>query len=358
MMRIYLYILAGITSGLVGWNIGQFVLSDLNFFAGNPEVALFPCVATALAIGMVVNEVFISNPTRTKLNIRRLKIPVIIAAVIGLLVGLLVGGISQILFLSYVPIPAPIVRCLGWLLIGLSIGISEGLTWRWYSIEAGDRKRFYSRFKTSLWAGGLAALIAAFLFELLRLLIGQFPSELRSIEDPLGFSLLGAILGFAFSLSTSPSYTTALRAGSGFEYVESFMNNERLSNKKLASIDKSFLKFISDGDADVIEEGLSIKLPATGKISIGSSETSHIYIPNLPDHIAFLDIQLRSVKLLPSPDYFGYIQINGLFLNNRKAINLKHNTILTFFIPNPNDDPNHENVFRFVYYNRFLDPQA
>ncbi|MGB3639362.1 MAG: hypothetical protein WBA39_17570, partial [Rivularia sp. (in: cyanobacteria)] len=69
-MRIYLDILAGITSALLGWNLGQFFLTDLGLLQQIPEVILFPCVAIALAIGMVMNEILIGNPTRPKLSFR------------------------------------------------------------------------------------------------------------------------------------------------------------------------------------------------------------------------------------------------------------------------------------------------
>ena len=68
-MRAYLYILAGITSGLLGWNIGQLFLSDFGILKSFPEVVLFPCIAISLAVGSVANEIFSSNPTRPKLSL-------------------------------------------------------------------------------------------------------------------------------------------------------------------------------------------------------------------------------------------------------------------------------------------------
>ena len=65
-MRIYLYLLAGITSALLGWNLGQIFLTDFGFLPQFPEIVLFPCIAIALATGMVLNEIFISNPTTSQ----------------------------------------------------------------------------------------------------------------------------------------------------------------------------------------------------------------------------------------------------------------------------------------------------
>jgi len=218
-MRIYFYTLAGIASALIGWNLGQFILTDQGFLKQLPEIVLFPCIAVSLAVGMVFTEIFISNPTRPKLNLRIAGFPIIVAGGLGLLAGLIAGGISEILFLPLIRVPTPIVRTLGWLLIGSSTGIAEGLTWRWRSIEAGDRKRFRKRFWTSVSGSIAASLAAALIFEMLRQLLPDLMQALKGAEDPIGFSILGILLGFVFSVSTSPSYMAALRAGAGFEYT-------------------------------------------------------------------------------------------------------------------------------------------
>lgn len=218
-MRIYLYILSGITSALIGWNLGQFFLTDQGLSKQFPEIILFPCVAVSLAIGMVLTEIFLSNPTRPKLNLKIAWRSLSLAAGLGLLAGLIAGIISQILFLPQIRVPTPIVRTLGWLLIGASTGIAEGETWRWRSIEAGDKKRFQKRRLTSVLGSITASLAAALIFEILRQVMGNFPQKLKGAEDPIGFSILGLLLGFVFSISTSPSYMVALRAGAGFEYT-------------------------------------------------------------------------------------------------------------------------------------------
>lgn len=369
-MRVYLYILAGIASALLGWNLGQFLL-DASVFQQNPEVVLFPCVAISLAVGIVMHEIFISNPTRPKLSFRMVRLPILIAAGLGLLIGSVAGGISQILFLPQIPIPAPIVRLLGWIAIGSSVGLAEGLTWRWHSQEAGDRKRSRQRFRLSLLAASGASVVAASLFELLRLGAGQMPEALKGIEDPIGFSLLGLLLGLTFSITNSPSYRAALRAGSGFEYTEWEYDDGRYDdggyddigsdngadNHRVPQIDRDLLAFVSDGATKDIEEGLSIRLPATGKITIGSEPTATIYIPGLPSHVADLELRSRQTLLHPNPSYFKTIEINGEPLAARQPIPLKHNYLLTFHTLEE-DGPHEPKIYRFVYYNRFLDPQA
>ena len=357
-MRIYLYLLAGITSALFGWNLGQIFLTDLGWLQNFPEVVLFPCIAISLAIGMVMNEIFISNPTRPKRSFYTAFIPVLIALGLGLSVGLVAGGISQILFLPQIPVPTHIVRTFGWLLIGGSVGLAEGLTWRWHSIEAGDSKRFWHRFIVSLVGAIAASLIAALLFESIRSHIGT-SAIFRALEDPLGFSILGLLLGLSFGFSNSPSYMVALRAGAGFEYTgEIFddIDSPQPSYPSYPRIDKAALRFISDGEEEKIEEGLSIRLPAKGKLSIGSSEEAHIRIPGLPHHSADLELKNRETKLTPDPRYYSTIEVNGNPLSSRRSITLKHNDLLTF---HPKEDElDEEKIYRFVYYNRFLDPQA
>jgi hypothetical protein len=356
-MRVYLYILAGITSALIGWNIGQFILSDLSqalpilqFFKQFSEIVLFPAVASSLAIGLVLNEIFLSNPTRLKANFRIAFLPIAIAAGLGILSGLIAGSLAQILFLPQIHTPASLVRVLGWLCIGSSVGFAEGLTWRWRSIEAGDRKRFHQRLRNSVIFGSLASLAAAFLFEFLRQSFGEFPSAFAGLEDPLGFSILGALLGIAFSITSSPSYMVALRAGAGFEYTE-FAGYNRDSPR----IETKLLKFVTDSEAEQIEEGLSIQLPAHGKLTIGSGTNDHIFIPGLRPAIAHLELKPRETTLIAEPP-FEAIAINGETLTSRRKT-LKHNYVLTFY-PFDASKSHGKQFFRFVYYNRFLDPQA
>ena len=116
-MRLYFYCLAAVCSALIGWNLGQFFLDDLGWLVALPEVVLFPCVATALSVGIVTNEVLISNPTRPKINFRILKSCLLIAIALGLTIGLIAGGLVQFLFIPSLSIPSFIIRITGWIVI-------------------------------------------------------------------------------------------------------------------------------------------------------------------------------------------------------------------------------------------------
>lgn len=366
-MRPYLYILAGITSALLGWNIGQVFLSDFGWLKSFPEVVLFPCIAISLAIGSVANEIFVSNPTRPKLSLRMLRVPLLVALGIGLLSGLVSGGISQILFAPQIPVPAFFVRIFGWLVVGASVGFAEGLSWRWYSLEAGNPQRFRQRLTLSIFAASIASLIAAILFELVRKIVGTLPDTFKLYEDPLGFTILGLFLGIAFSITNaSPSYLPALRAGAGFEYTgEDYDDLDPqlpIDRQAYPKLDRSTLKFISyrsqdDNEEDEIEEGLSIELPSQGKIHIGSAKKAHICLPHLPPNSATIQLQGKNATLMPNAKFFHTIAINGTRLGSRRNVSLKHNYVLTFYTVGE-DDIETPNSYRLVFYNRFFDPMA
>jgi len=362
LVRTYLYLISGLVSPLIGWNIAHIFLTDLGWLNEYPEIILFPCIAVSLSVGMLLTEIFISSPTRIKLNLRTAKIPVLMAIGLGLSSGLVAGIISQILFFPALRVPPILVRVIGWLLIGTFTGLSEGFTWYWRSSEAGNSERFQKRAIASFCGALAASLAAAILFESLRRTLGNLLPGLENFEDPVGFALLGMLLGFVFSCTSSPSYQVALRAGAGFEYTgerifDAGMEEEADLQYPSINKDRKLLSFISDGEADEIEEGLSIRLPSKGQISIGSAPgESNIYLPNVPPHIADLKFKSRETLLSPNLQCFRMIEVNGQKLDSSKSVQLKHNYIITFYTKEIHSDES--KFYRFVYYNRFFDPQA
>ncbi len=389
-MKPYFYILAGITSALLGWNIGQLFLSDFGLFdfLANigifPEIILFPCIAISLAMGCIANEIFLSNPTRPKISLRALPAPLFIAFIIGVISGLVGGGIYQILLAPQIAVPPFIVRVCGWLIVGAFVGFAEGLSWRWRSLKAGNPKYFRQRLRLSIFAASVASLIAASAFELLRRVLGTMPATFKTYEDPLGFAILGFCLGIAFSITNfTPSYLPALRAGSGFEYsgyddndkIEEYDNTDGRRTvliQEYPRIDSSFLKFISyrfkyeyyddkkinEKINEKIEEGLSIELPDQGTIHIGSGNKAQICLPHLPLHTADIRIQGKKAVLVPNQRVFDRVAINGRRLSYRRNIDLKHNYVLTFYTDTQDDNIEVPEYYRMVFYNRFFDPMA
>ena len=372
-MRIYLYILSGIISALIGWSLGQFILSDLGWLQKFPELVLFPCIAISLAVGIVATDIFLSNPTRFKRNFSRGIIPLSMAAGLGLLIGIISGGLVQILLNpqlrnQIIIVPDEFVRIVGWILIGGAVGLAESWTWWWRSVEAGDKNRFLQRLAISLSTSIVTALVAAIIFELLRQKMGGMPIALKAWEDTIGFSLLGGLLGLVLSLSTSPSHLVALRAGAGFEYTENLYFGRFETHNDYPHIQKELLpklKFVSNDFTDKIEEGLSIQLPARGRIRIGSAPLKimgeqefgvHICIPGLPLHIADLDLAPSKTILVPNLKFFQRIEYQGNLLKEPTPIQLRHNDLIVFHAEKK--IYNGKKIFRFVYYNRFLDPQS
>ena len=374
-MKLYFYILSGITSALLGWNIGQLFLSDFGLFnllaevGIFPEIILFPCIAISLAMGSIANEIFLSNPTRPKISLRTLPAPLFIAFIIGIIFGLVAGGIYQIFLAPEIAVPPFIVRICGWLIVGASVGSAEGLSWRWRSIQAGNPKYFRKRLFLSMITASIASLIAAIAFELLRQIQGSMPASFKSYEDPFGFAILGLCLGIAFSITNfTPSYLPALRAGSGFEYsgeeYDDIDPRRTVLSRDYPRINSSLLKFISyrsqykyDNDYK-IEEGLSMELPDQGIIRIGSANQAQICLPHLPLHAADIRLKRKNAILFPNPRFFDTVAINGTRLSSSRNIDLKHNYVLTFYTNAQDDNIEVPECYRMVFYNRFFDPMA
>jgi hypothetical protein len=186
------------------------------------------------------------------------------------------------------------------------------------------------------------------------------PPAFKAAEDPIGFSLLGLLLGLAFSITNSPSYLAALRAGAGFEYQGEKVDPieaDSVSTEESQIPRIKTLKFVSNSELKDIEEGLSIQLPNQGKVAIGSNEEAEIYIPGISPEAAILELKQRETVLIPNSKFFKTITINGEPLRSAQKVSLKHNYILAFYSLKQ-DGQNEEKIYRFVYYNRFLDPQA
>jgi hypothetical protein len=325
-----------------------------------------------LAVGIVANEIVVSSPTRLRLNWRIPQgiawKPLFIAAFLGLLIGGLAGGLAQVLFSPYFDTPEFTVRIIGWLCIGGAVGFAEGFTWRWRSIEAGDPKRYYKRLTVSVIGGSLSSLLAALIFE------AFFEKLPANWVDPIGFCLMGCLQGIIFSFTTSPSYMAALRAGAGFEHYKiprtGTLNpnagnyNPALANN-LPRINNQELSFVSRRNSQRIEEGLSIRLPETGKLTIGGHSDRDIHLPGIPDLVATLDLSPRSVELFPDENNFSQIALKERRLTDSASFVLKHSHTISFYITDGNfydEDPNRQNgdqyYYRFVLYNRFLDPRG
>jgi len=353
--RALFYTLAGIVSTIIGWFVSQLLLVDLAQFLNpdillfNPDFILLPIVGACLAVAMVVTEIFLSNPTRYRAN-KRVLPPYFWGA---LATGAVAGLISAVctLFLYRTGTPSGIVRIVAWSLVGFFTGLGESFSWRLRSIEAASFQA-NKRIQKAIFFGFGAGFGSAILVELFR-----DDMQLGGYEDPAGFLVLGLMLGLSLSFATAPTYQVALRAGKGFEpppseTIVAINSQPQLNNHNLGFVTRSNSRFI--------EEGLSIKLPSqttNRPIIIGSSDTADIYIPNIPEECACLEVKNRQVTL--TCWVHKKVKIQNLSINQGGQQTLIHNQIITFYHENrkPNEEEESK-LYRFVFYDRFLDPQA
>lgn len=348
MTRQVLYISAGLLAGLIGILISQFLLYSplltlLPDTLARPPLILFPITSTSLAVSMVWAEIFLNNPTRHKNNRQILLKPTIRAIWVGTITGI-IAAILSITVGNTTSLDGSLLKLLGWLLIGAGAGIADGYSWQFRTIEGGQKSRAQTRFCKSVVCGvgaGFLAFVASKLF------------FLSQAEDMIGFILLGTVLGFFLCRTAGASLCMALRAGAGFELDE--------SNRDYPYIRTPLrFNFISPhatkGSEQRIEEGISIELPVQGIITIGSDSNSHIYVPKLPYNCAEFEINNRQVSLKSKGKACVIVDKKLLSINESKT--LKHNQILTFIIPPQDENQLRINFVRFVFYDRFLDPQA
>ncbi|MDJ0659916.1 MAG: hypothetical protein QNJ42_10565 [Crocosphaera sp.] len=368
-IRGLLYSLAGITAALFGWNIAlllvyltKFILTTIskNEISSSlettlfnferiflPEIFLFPIVASCLSVLLVLTAIYLSNPTHDKANRRKRKDYIYMALKMGIITGLISALITIIL---YQPdwTSGVIRRLFGWGIIGLGIGLAEGLCWRFLTTE-GSSSFTINRLIRSPIFGFLAGLIAAFLIELIRQ-----TTKLGGYEEPLGFIILGICLGLSLTFSTTPAYQVALRAGRGFGMTKKQSDNRQDKPKIILNDNTVPLSLIYFSDQDIIEEGLSIQLPTKNHstIVIGSANDSHIFLPGTPTKAATLTLEKKQWTIKCFAEYKVQIQAKYLLENSRPQP-LHHNQILTFYY-----EKDKEKFYRFIFYDRFLDPST
>lgn len=344
-MRLLIYTISGTFSALIGWSLSQIVLLDLPLatLTINPDIIILPIVTTCLSFAMIATEIFLSNPTRYKANKRILSRYCKGAIITGTIGGLIAATLSFILYQTNVP--SIIVRVITWSLLGLFIGLGEATSWKFRSVERGTSKAKRRIVKVLLF-GLIAGLTAALYIEIIRQLF-----NLGGYEDPIGFLILGLLLGVWFSQATSPTYQIALRAGQGFEAVDPKYTN--VANNEQSCLNSTQVRFVSLDNSNYIEEGLSIQLPTKTKqpIVIGSSQQADIIIPALPEQAAAIEIHKHHAMLKCLTHQT--VQVQAKLLTEGKKITLRHNNILTLF--HASDE---NKYYRFVFYDQFLDPEA
>ena len=155
MRSIYFHTISGIFSAIIGWSLSQFFWfeigklfnqgkSDFDTISWPPDIILLPIIAGSIAVGMVVTEILVSNPTKHRLNRKEIFkeifsinparnrsqiLPHFLLAVFcrlgpGLISALLAWGLYG------TNLSGQWVRVICWVTIGLSVGLAKGWSWR------------------------------------------------------------------------------------------------------------------------------------------------------------------------------------------------------------------------------------
>ena len=377
-MRIYLYIISGIFSAIIGWSLSQFVWLDIGKLLNQnqsaldaiplppPDIILLPIIAASLAVAMVITQILVSNPTKHRLNWREIfsinparnRSQILPHFWLAIFCGLGAGLFSAVLawWLYGTNLSGQWVRGICWVVVGLFVGLGEGLSWRSRSMES-ETQRANQRLLKTLILGGLAGLIATFIVEIVRIRLKTL--GLAGYEDVISFAILGGCLGLGLSVAASPSYAVALRAGAGFEMTEDMQAIWNNPNADLPRImDTEHLKFLTEDDdpETPIEENLSILLPYYTKkdepIIIGSDAAIvDIYLPGIPAKCAALSVDNRKVKIKCLQP--GAIQVDRALIRSKSGEKLRHGQIITFL---RTDKPNKH--YCFCFYDTLYDPQS
>ena len=358
--RSFFYIIFGILSSLIGWSFSQILYTVLPRIVGvvlqedyrtlsiTPELIIFPAVAICVTVSMVSTELLMSNPVHEESKQRIFNSFRLEAAFWGFGIGISAAILSIILVL--IRLPSPLVRILSWGLIGLGVGISGGLLWFRRSRQRRTRLAD-ERIRVSAQWGAAAGATAAILLELMRLPLSS--NAFAQVEDPIGFTIMGMLLGVATIFSTSPAYQVALRAVEGFEAIHPQYIDPDAPSAWVNSRHIRLYPNFNNGNA--IEEGISLELSGVARgeleLFIGSAEDSELCIPHIPTTAASLTIRNREVTLKCLYERRVEVQDNRLHINMTRL--LTHNQLITLYHEN---DPS--KYYRFVFYDRFLDPEA
>lgn len=409
LMRNWLYFIIGLLASVLGWSISQILLVDLNpiweqldftFFSQFPYLVRFIIITSSLAISMVMAEVFLSHPTRLKQSRQQLILPLVFAIILSLL-GAIGSGIMSFI-LQRTSASAEIIRLFDWLIIGTTIGLAEGTTWLFRSFaklyltggkgEKDDIAKVIKHFVMSVSFGLVVSVIVFFVSE------HYFKTDLYS------FILLGSLLGVALSFATSPNRQLALKLGYGFERINAKETKNQLNIKTYRTKGFKFVYDPRNPRKPILEEGLSIQLPKKYDLIIGSDvEQADIIVGDLPNKSAIIRVSGRKATIQPCQDNILEKLPNEIIIKPRKqpkaenkenpfaelipqnnndyenfstqseitssdmyddysesesyaaVEELKHNTVITLYT---NKNTDQRRYVRFVFYDRFLDPEA
>jgi hypothetical protein len=365
-IRFILYILSGSFAALIGWNISTIIIDVVKLITeivtGNsaltftPDFIVLPCLAFFFAIVMVGTEIFLSNPTRNRNNWHKFRTYFLRTLLLGVFSGV-IAAIGTFVVYKGTGVAFEVKRY-AWGIVGLSTGFCESLSWLSRREKNLTNKGNPRIVKTSIF-GLLAGLGSAiFLAENLP----RFRIFPEIYDEPFSFCMFGCTLGLFLSFATSPTFQVALRAGEGLE-AEKLEDGERERNLPILK-QQLGLRFVVEPPStgknaklpNVIEEGLSILLPTIRTITIGGHTDDDIYLPQIPASCAKIRVLFQSAEITIERNQSSVVILSPAprpkaDKDQKIKYTLRHNQVITF------KSQYEEKLYRFVFYDRFLDPQ-
>ncbi len=377
-IRFILYILSGSFAALIGWNVSTIIIDIVKWITeritGNsaltftPDFIVLPCLAFFFAIVMVGTEIFLSNPTRNRNNWRKFRTYFLRTLLLGIFSGV-IAAVGTFFVYKGTGVAIEVKRY-AWGIVGLSTGLCESLSWLSRREKNLTNKGNLRILKTSVF-GAIAGVLSAFLAENL----SRFRIFSDIYDEPFSFFIFGGALGLFLSLATSPTFQVALRAGEGLEAIDhkKLEEDDARGIKRKRDPNLSFamlkqqggLRFVveppNEGknakEPNVIEEGLSILLATNRAITIGGDPDDDIYLPQIPESCAKVRVLFQSAEIAIEQNQPSVVILSPTprpKTNNdqkTKIYTLRHNQVITF------KSQYAEKLYRFVFYDRFLDPQ-
>lgn len=181
-LQIYYNAIFGAIGGLLGWLVvGSISTGSWNILIAYAFVGAGVGLAIGALTGMVDGAVVKRSPRRAAIGAVMGAGAGLVSGVLGLLIGeavfLLIGG-------------GTLGRSLGWLLLGLFLGIGEGL------VSRSNRRISYGAI-----GGTLAGLVGGLLYELMTQAFLQSGDTVQMIVGAVGLMLIGASLGAIIPLA-------------------------------------------------------------------------------------------------------------------------------------------------------------
>lgn len=286
--RIFLCII-GILAGLAAWTVSEIILFFQNSF---PSYLVFS-VFLGMTFGLIIGSFFGSSDgiiMSIKSHIRSGILQGAFIGIVGGIIGFLIGQAALFVIgetfihsmKSFRTIGLPISRAIGWAILGVFIGIVDGV-----------RSRSFNKIKVGIIGGILGGFLGGLALEYIRLLI---PSIM--FARLVGLSIFGLLIGLLYGFVENRLSFGVLRLLNG-----KFKNKEFLINQRKIKIGKSDKNDIVLSDYDrVLDLHAELRLKGDEVIITNRSTNNPVFVNDdkIKEHQLKLEdvVKIGSAKLL------------------------------------------------------------